>query len=574
MLISGHGIGGQPYSAIKKNGTQAAYANGMAQLAAGHSLSVGMAKTHVVRAVTNVHGEADHNANNALYKDNLLQFQTDYETDVKATTGQAESVPMFITQISSWPRLTGDKVHDIIDGQMLAAHLAAPGKIILVGPKYHYPYFTDGVHLTSVGYDHMGEDYAKAYRRVILEGKTWEPLRPKMVTRVGKVITVKFFVPSPPLAIDTTLVSDPGKNGFEFTQTNGNAVEIESVALSGADSVLVTLTDVPTGAEQKIGYAFTGVSGTLGRADDRTARQPARLGRDAFAPRIFALQLVHPFPGGDPLNSGTASKRIELASFHKDRRARILPSDVGLPDGSRRRTPGLRREEVALLAEVGASWYTWLEQGRDIHVSEGLLERLARALKLNPTERSHLFELAQGRSPRSNVIPAESVSETLQRTIDAHPNPAIVSTPRWDVIAMNRPAILMWGDRRGTNSLWSMFGKPNEKRTLEGERHGRTLVARFRLEAGRAADREPFDQLANELSEISAEFRALWNAHDVIEEPEGAKVVVHPEAGRIELDHVALVHSEADGRTLRVTLYTPRAGVSMERASKLFGGSA
>ncbi len=264
LLISGHGIGGQPYSAIKKGGTQAAYANGMAQLAAGHTISAGLAKTYVVRAVTNVHGEADHNANNALYKDNLLEFQSDYETDVKAVTGQQESVPMFITQISSWTRLGSDKVHDIIDGQMLAAHLAAPGKIILVGPKYHYPYFTDGVHLTNVGYDHMGEDYAKAYRRVVLEGKTWEPLRPKTVTRVGKVVTVKFFVPSPPLVIDTQLVSDPGKNGFEFTQTNGNAVEIESVAVSSADTVTITLTDVPTGSDQKVGYAFTGVSGALG----------------------------------------------------------------------------------------------------------------------------------------------------------------------------------------------------------------------------------------------------------------------------------------------------------------------
>ena len=274
------------------------------------------------------------------------------------------------------------------------------------------------------------------------------------------------------------------------------------------------------------------------------------------------------------MTATSVSKRIELASFLRDRRARIAPSDVGLPEGARRRTPGLRREEVAQLAEVGASWYTWLEQGRDIHASEALLERLCVALRLNATERSHLFELAQGRSPRGAVAVADSVSEPLQRMIDALPSPAVVSTPRWDVVGMNRSAILLWSDRRGTNSLWSMFATPSDPSAhadrAARDRHARKLVARFRLEAGRAADREPFDSLASELSEVSPEFRALWLEHDVIAEPEGVKIVRHPEAGAIELDHIALVHSEPDGRTLHVTIYTPRPGESSERAAKLF----
>ncbi len=114
-----------------------------------------------------------------------------------------------------------------------------------------------------------------------------------------------------------------------------------------------------------------------------------------------------------------ASKRSELASFLRVRRERLAPSSVGLPSGARRRTPGLRREEVAALAGVGVSWYTWLEQGRDIHVSEGVLERLSHALRLDHAERSHLFELAQGRSPRSrrDDVPVEVVSDMLQRTI-------------------------------------------------------------------------------------------------------------------------------------------------------------
>jgi len=262
-----------------------------------------------------------------------------------------------------------------------------------------------------------------------------------------------------------------------------------------------------------------------------------------------------------------ASNRTELASFLRARRSRLAPSAVGLPTGRRRRTPGLRREEVALLADVGVSWYTWLEQGRDIQVSEGLLERLAEALQLEPAERSYLFELAQGRSPRQLAATTEVVSDALQRTIDAHPHPVVVSTPRWDVVALNAPALALWGDRRGMNPLWSRFAEASLHTHVpdDGE-HARKLVARFRYEAGRAADRTPFDQLVAELTKRSAEFRALWDAHELEAAPEGSKVVRHPEAGDIELDHVALLHVEPDGRMLRVMLYTPRAGVSAARA--------
>lgn len=262
-----------------------------------------------------------------------------------------------------------------------------------------------------------------------------------------------------------------------------------------------------------------------------------------------------------------ASNRTELASFLRARRSRLAPSAVGLPAGTRRRTPGLRREEVALLAEVGVSWYTWLEQGRDIHVSESLLERLAQALRLDHAERSHLFELAQGRSPRQVAAPAEVVSDALQRTLDAHPNPAVVVTPRWDVVALNAPALALFGDRRGMNALWSMFAEPRMKaKAPDAGGHARNLVARFRYDAGRAADRAPFDELAAELALRSPEFRALWEAHELLAAPEGSKVVTHPAAGDIELDHVTLLHVEPDGRTLRVMLYTPRPGVSAARA--------
>jgi transcriptional regulator with XRE-family HTH domain len=205
-------------------------------------------------------------------------------------------------------------------------------------------------------------------------------------------------------------------------------------------------------------------------------------------------------------------RRVELSRFLRSRRARVRPEEVGLSAGGRRRTPGLRREEVALLADVGVSWYTWLEQGRDIHVSEPLLERLARALRLTPTERAHLFELAHGRPAARPVISPGTVSGTLQRVIDAHPFPALVSTRRWDVLAWNEPAVILYGDFgllpiEQRNGLWSMFMNPERRARMPGwENDARRAVAGFRLDAARAAERTEFDALAAELTRISPEW--------------------------------------------------------------------
>ena len=156
LLVSAHGVGGTAYVGLKK-GT-APFTNGMAQVTAGKTLAAAAGKSYVVRAVTNVHGESDHVAKNAAYQANLLEWQKDYETDVRAMTGQAEPIPMFETQISSWTRY--NTTTSAIPMQQLGAHVAAPGKVILVGAKYHLEYVTDGVHLTASGYRHMGEYYA------------------------------------------------------------------------------------------------------------------------------------------------------------------------------------------------------------------------------------------------------------------------------------------------------------------------------------------------------------------------------------------------------------------------------
>ncbi|AKU99528.1 Endo-1,4-beta-xylanase Z precursor [Labilithrix luteola] len=263
LLVSVHGLGGIAYSGLKK-GTSA-YATGMAQVTAGKALTTDAGKSYVVRAVTNVHGESDHVALNANYAADLAQWQADYEADVKALTGQSEPIPMFQTQMSSWTKLgTPLSTTSAIPLAQLAAHVASGGKIVLVGPKYHLPYAPDGVHLTNVGYRHMGEDYAKAYRRVVMEGKPWEPIRPRTITRKGAVITVTFHVPSPPLALDTTRVTDPGNYGFEYVDDSDVTPGIDEIVVSSADTVTITLFSAPTGANARLRYAYRGIPGAPG----------------------------------------------------------------------------------------------------------------------------------------------------------------------------------------------------------------------------------------------------------------------------------------------------------------------
>jgi hypothetical protein len=261
LLVSVHGVGGTAYAGLKK-GTQP-YANGMAQAKAAMDLATAAKKTYVVRAVTTVHGESDHLANNASYAANLVEWQKDYETDVKALTGQSESVPMFETQFSTWTVLQNAPT-SATPGMQLAAHVNAPGKVILVGAKYHLPYSSDGLHLSNEGYRHMGEDYAKAYRRVILEGQIWEPVRPKSVVRNGAVVTVEMHVPSPPLVLDTTRVTDPGSFGFEWKDDGPTPPKITKVEVVGPTTVAVTLTAAPTAANKRLRYAFTGTAGAPG----------------------------------------------------------------------------------------------------------------------------------------------------------------------------------------------------------------------------------------------------------------------------------------------------------------------
>jgi transcriptional regulator with XRE-family HTH domain len=263
-----------------------------------------------------------------------------------------------------------------------------------------------------------------------------------------------------------------------------------------------------------------------------------------------------------------ATTRAELSDFLKSRRARIAPASVGLPNGSRRRTPGLRREELADLAGVGLTWYTWLEQGRDIRVSPQVLTAIARALQLEPAERSHLFRLA-GHAPPAPEAASAAISPRLQRVLDAwDPYPAHVSGRRRDVLAWNRAseAINSWSqlpdDRR--NLVWFLFMVPAARRLLvEWEKEAALSVAALRAEAGQDLSAPDYQALISDLLAGSPDFAVIWARQDVRGRREGLKRFQHPEFGRFDLEFTSF--QVAEQPTLRLSLYTPADDGHSER---------
>jgi hypothetical protein len=256
LLVSVHAVGGQPYATMKK-GTPT-YATSIAQAVAGLGVARAAGLAYDVTAVTSADGGGDHVARNPHLDTDLAEWQRDFDADLRALTGQADPIPLFNTQYSSWTEY--DAVSPVPLAQ-LRAHVDNPGKVVVVGPRYPFAYGPDGVHLTNHGYRQMGEYYAKAYRRVVLERGAWEPTRPRSVTRAGAAITVRFFVPAPPLVFDTTLARDPGHLGFEYTDDAPSPPAITGVALDGPDQVTVTLAAEPTGSNRRVRYAYTGIFG-------------------------------------------------------------------------------------------------------------------------------------------------------------------------------------------------------------------------------------------------------------------------------------------------------------------------
>ncbi len=269
-----------------------------------------------------------------------------------------------------------------------------------------------------------------------------------------------------------------------------------------------------------------------------------------------------------------------LGNYLKDRRARLDPAAFGF-SSQRRRTPGLRREEVAQRANVSATWYTWLEQGRGGAPSADALERIAQALVLGDVEREHLFLLAQGRPPEIRRHDAEGVTPILQRVLDALAlSPALVRTATWDVLAWNRAAEKVLGDYASVppeqrNILRRIFLDPRARAAnLDWESVARGIVAVFRADVVRsgACAGERATSLVAELSGASPEFAAMWRDNkDVRSFGEGTKRLRHPLAGQIAFEYSAFA---VDGRPdLGMIVYNPATPADIEKVKTLLAAA-
>lgn len=267
-------------------------------------------------------------------------------------------------------------------------------------------------------------------------------------------------------------------------------------------------------------------------------------------------------------------RREELADFIRVRRERLSPAQVGLPNGNRyRRTPGLRREEVAELANVSVTWYTWLEQARNIRVSVQILENIASALQLNPDERSHLFLLTQQSLPPLPPPSKVLVSPAVQHILDSlGAIPAYVTGRRLDILAWNQAACAVFGDfsampYRERNLVWFAFTDPVARQLfVDWEDFARSVLAEFRADCGRYIGEEPkYADFIEDLQTVSPEFQQLWTHHDVLRRSEGMKELNHPIVGRLFLEGITLQANNAPD--VRIDLYTPTP--NSETADKL-----
>jgi transcriptional regulator with XRE-family HTH domain len=273
----------------------------------------------------------------------------------------------------------------------------------------------------------------------------------------------------------------------------------------------------------------------------------------------------------DMLKGRLARNRSELADFLRRRRESLSPLDVGLPEGKRRRTPGLRREEVATLAGVGLTWYTWLEQGRDINVSAAFLDSIARVLKLDETERRHLFLLAHQRPPALPGRPWCALPSLVRRMIDDLTlRPAFVLNLRWDVIGWNAAADRLFAfaarEPSTRNMLWMLFADDElNGRIVEWETQAPQILASFRRDYARAPENEDMVGLVETLAHVSPLFRDLWHRHDVYGRCEGRRSFMIDGVGVIAFEHATFIIDEE--KYLRLVLY---AAVPGARASREF----
>jgi transcriptional regulator with XRE-family HTH domain len=277
------------------------------------------------------------------------------------------------------------------------------------------------------------------------------------------------------------------------------------------------------------------------------------------------------------MSLSTANENL-LGVYLKDRRAKLDPAALGF-SLSRRRTPGLRREEVAQRANVSATWYTWLEQGRGGAPSADVLNRIAGALMLTEVEREHLFLIGLGRPPEVHYRAAESVTPRLQRVLDALEfSPAFIKTPIWDVGAWNRAAAAVltdYGtlemDRR--NILRLLFCEPHIRaRQADWNSVARFVVAAFRTDVMRAGAADYVKTFVEDLCRDSPEFAEVWRDNDVRTYGEGTKHLHHPIVGELKMEYSTFA---VDGRAdLSMVVYNPATPADAARVRALMASQA
>lgn len=271
----------------------------------------------------------------------------------------------------------------------------------------------------------------------------------------------------------------------------------------------------------------------------------------------------------DRMSISSASENA-LGDYLRDRRTRLDPTAFGFST-ARRRTLGLRREEVAQRANISSTWYTFLEQGRGGAPSADVLDRISRALMLTDVEREHLFLIGLGRPPDVRYRKSDGVTPRLQRVLDAlEPSPALIRTAIWDVVAWNRAATVMLTDYGALppdqrNILRFVFLDPRSRATqYDWETVARFVVGAFRIDASRAGATAEVEPLVNELCRLSPEFATMWRNNDVqAAHGDGVKRIRHPVLGPLTFEYSAFA---IDGRTdLTMVIYNPVNAGDRER---------
>ena len=270
-------------------------------------------------------------------------------------------------------------------------------------------------------------------------------------------------------------------------------------------------------------------------------------------------------------------RRAELAAFLRSRRERVTPEQAGLPPGRRRRTPGLRREEVAQLAGVGVTWYTWLEQGRSINASVQVLTAIARTLLLDQAERDHLFRLADQPGADGPGASCEQVTPEVKGILDALvPLPACIQNERFDLLAWNRAYEVVWpsvtdsrpGDR---NTLWLNFTHSDCCHPyVNRDEQLATLVAQFRAAYGRHVGEPAWTGFVRRLQAASPRFVELWDEHDVASPGTYLKVFRHPAYERLAMTSTGFAVQSVPGT--RLLVYTPADELTRDAIRRLLAG--